>query len=125
MSGLQFVMNLGSWAPQSGRRLWDAVCTGLGKRKMTIIGNRYSGTCTIDGSRRFLVACNRGCWKRRSYARLFTPRKDPDRWESFDEVLRVNPVAAVNPHLRRALEREHKTALQNPIGRRELSETTV
>ena len=28
-----------------------------------------------------------------------------------EEVLRVNPVAAVNPHLRRALEREHKVAL--------------
>ena len=26
----------------------------------------------------------------------------------FDEVLRVNPVSAINPHLRRALEREHK-----------------
>ena len=38
---------------------------------------------------------------------------DPDRWESFDEVLRVNPVAAVNPHLRRALEREHKAALES------------
>ena len=38
---------------------------------------------------------------------------DPDRWESFDEVLRVNPVASVNPHLRRALEREHKSALES------------
>ena len=38
---------------------------------------------------------------------------DPDRWESFDEVLRVNPVAAVNPHLRHALEREHKAALES------------
>ena len=27
--------------------------------------------------------------------------------------LRVNPVASVNPHLRRALEREHKSALES------------
>ena len=38
---------------------------------------------------------------------------DPDRWESFDEVLRCNPVASINPHLRRALEREHKAALES------------
>ena len=26
----------GSWAPQSGRRLWDAVCGSIGKRRMTV-----------------------------------------------------------------------------------------
>ena len=27
----------GSWAPQSGRRLWDAVCGSIGKRRMTVV----------------------------------------------------------------------------------------
>ena len=36
---------------------------------------------------------------------------NPEKWESFEEVLRVNPVAAINSHLRRTLEREHKAAL--------------
>ena len=36
---------------------------------------------------------------------------DSDRWEDFQEVLKCNPVAAINPFLRRALEREHKVAL--------------
>ena len=36
---------------------------------------------------------------------------DSERWEDFQEVLKVNPVAAINNHLRRALEREHKVAL--------------
>ena len=38
---------------------------------------------------------------------------DPEKWTDFDEVLRVNPVAAINPHLRRTLEREHAAALSS------------
>ena len=38
---------------------------------------------------------------------------DPELWTDFDEVLRVNPVAAINPHLRRTLEREHAAALSS------------
>ena len=38
---------------------------------------------------------------------------DPDSWRDFQEVLRVNPVAAINPYLRRTLEREHKAAIQS------------
>ena len=38
---------------------------------------------------------------------------DPEKWESFDEVLKCNPVASINPHLRRTLEREHKVALES------------
>ena len=49
---------------------------------------------------------------------------DPDRWESFDEVLRVNPVAAVNPHCVMRWKGNTRRLL-NPIGRRELSGTTV
>ena len=36
---------------------------------------------------------------------------DSERWGDFEEVLRCNPVAAINPHLRRVLEREHRAAL--------------
>ena len=36
---------------------------------------------------------------------------DAAKWKDFEEVLRVNPVAAINPHLRRVLEREHRAAL--------------
>ena len=36
---------------------------------------------------------------------------DAELWGDFAEVLRVNPVAAINPHLRRVLEREHRAAL--------------
>ena len=38
---------------------------------------------------------------------------DPEKWESFDEVLRVNPVALVNKYLLDTLKREHKTALES------------
>ena len=38
-------------------------------------------------------------------------RADPEKWESFDEVLKCNPVSMINPFLRRTLEREHKVAL--------------
>ena len=38
---------------------------------------------------------------------------DPEKWTDFDEVLRVNPVSAINEHLRRTLEREHNAALES------------
>ena len=38
---------------------------------------------------------------------------DPKKWADFDEVLRCNPVAHVNPFLRRTLEREHRRALES------------
>ena len=38
---------------------------------------------------------------------------DEGKWRDFSEVLRVNPVCAVNSHLRRTLEREHKAALES------------
>ena len=38
---------------------------------------------------------------------------DPEKWESFDEVLRVNPVSLVNKYLLDTLKREHKAALES------------
>ena len=101
----------GSWAPQSGRRLWDAVCTGLGKRKMTIIAIGTLAPAPLTGPASWWPATVAAGSGDATHVSLL--QADPDRWESFDEVLRVNPVAAVNPHLRHALEREHKTALES------------
>ena len=41
-------------------------------------------------------------------------RRDPEKWESFDEVLKCNPCSAINPYLKQALEREHQEALESP-----------
>ena len=101
----------GSWAPQSGHRLWDAVCTGLGKRKMTIIAIGTLAPALLTGPASWWPATVAAGSGNSTHVSLL--QADPDRWESFDEVLRVNPVAAVNPHLRRALEREHKGALES------------
>ena len=101
----------GSWAPQSGRRLWDAVCTGLGKRTMTIIAIGTLAPAPLTGPASWwpaTVAAGSG-----NATHVVLLQAAADRWESFDEVLRVNPVAAVNPHLRRALEREHQAALES------------
>ena len=101
----------GAWAPQSGRRLWDAVCTGLGKRKMTIIAIGTISPAALTGPASWWPATVAAGSGDATHVSLL--QADPDRWESFDEVLRVNPVAAVNPHLRHALEREHKAALES------------
>ena len=101
----------GSWAPQSGRRLWDAVCTGLGKRTMTIVAVGTLAPAPLTGPASWWPATVAAGSGNATHVALL--QADPDRWESFDEVLRVNPVAAVNPHLRRALEREHKAALES------------
>ena len=38
---------------------------------------------------------------------------DPQKWKSFDEVMKCNPVAAISTYLRKTLEREHKVALES------------
>ena len=111
MSGLQFVMSrvrgLHNQADGSG----DAVCTGLGKREMTIIAVGTLAPAPLTGPASWWPATVAAGSGNATHVALL--QADPDRWESFDEVLRVNPVAAVNPHLRRALEREHKSALES------------
>ena len=101
----------GAWSPIQGRRLWDAMLTSLGKRRTQIIAVGTLSPAPLTGPAswwpQFIEA---GSGEGRHVALL---QADPEKWESFDEVLRVNPVAAVNPHLRRTLEREHKVALSS------------
>ena len=98
----------GAWMPTSGARLWDAVITSLGKRKMTVIAVGTIAPAAVTSWWPQFIAAGSGAGR---HVQLLAA--DPSKWESFDEVLRVNPVAAVNPHLRRALEREHKAALES------------
>ena len=101
----------GAWSPTAGRRLWDAVCTALGKRKMTVVAVGTLAPAPLAGPAswwpQFISA---GSGDGRHVALL---QADPERWADFSEVLRVNPVAAINPHLRRTLEREHAAALSS------------
>ena len=99
----------GAWSPTAGRRLWDAITTALGKRRMTIIAVGTLAPAPLTGPASWwpsFVSAGSGDGRHVSLLQA-----DSDRWEDFQEVLRVNPVAAINPHLRRALEREHKVAL--------------
>ena len=98
----------GSWAPQSGRRLWEAVTGAIGKRKTTVIAIGTLAPSPLQGWWPSVVAAGSG--EGRHCALL---QADPDLWESFDEVLRVNPVAAINPFLKQTLAREHQTALES------------
>ena len=99
----------GAWSPTAGRRLWDAITTALGKRRMTVVavGTLAPAPLTGPGSWWPSVVAS-GSGEGRHVVLL---QADPERWTDFDEVLRVNPVAAINPHLRRTLEREHAAAL--------------
>ena len=99
----------GSWAPQSGRRLWEAVCTGLGKRRMTVIAiGTLAPSPLVGPSAWWLQFIKEGSGEGRHVALL---QADPEKWTDFNETLRCNPVSAINPHLKRALEREFKVAL--------------
>ena len=101
----------GSWAPQSGRRLWDAMTTALGKRRMTICAIGTLAPSPLSGPAAWWPALIKsGSGDARHVSLL---QADPEKWEGFDEVLRVNPVAAINPHLKSTLEREHKAALES------------
>ena len=99
----------GAWSPIQGRRLWDAMLTSLGKRRTQIIVVGTLAPAPLMGPASWwpqFVA--EGSGDGRHVALL---QADSERWGDFDEVLRVNPVAAINPHLRRVLEREHRSAL--------------
>ena len=101
----------GAWSPIQGRRLWDAMLTSLGKRKTQIVVVGTLAPAPLTGPASWwpqFVADGSG--DGRHVALL---QADPAKWGEFDEVLRVNPVCAVNSHLRRTLEREHKTALES------------
>ena len=99
----------GAWSPIQGRRLWDAMLTSLGKRRTQIVVVGTLAPAPLTGPASFwpsLVA--EGSGDGRHVALL---QADEVKWRDFDEVLRVNPVSAINPHLRRVLEREHRAAL--------------
>ena len=111
----------GAWSPIQGRRLWDAMLTSLGKRKTQIVVVGTLAPAPLTGPASWwpsFVASGSG--DGRHVALL---QADPEKWGEFDEVLRVNPVCAINPHLRRTLERNTVRPL-NPIERRGRSGTT-
>ena len=99
----------GAWSPIQGRRLWDAMVTSLGKRKTQILVVGTLAPAPLTGPASWFPALvAEGSGDGRHVALL---QADPEKWKDFEEVLRVNPVAAINPHLRRTLEREHRAAL--------------
>ena len=99
----------GAWSPVQGRRLWDAMLTSLGKRRTQIIVVGTIAPSQLTGPGAWWPDfIKQGSGDGRHVALL---QADEAKWRDFDEVLRVNPVSAINPHLRRVLEREHKAAL--------------
>ena len=101
----------GAWVPVQGRRLWDAITTALGKRECQILAVGTLSPAPLVGPASWwpsLVASGSGEGRHVSLLQA-----DPGKWKDFDEALRVNPIAAINPHLRRVLEREHRAAIES------------
>ena len=101
----------GAWSPTAGRRLWDAITTALGKRRTTVVAVGTLAPAPLTGPASWwpsVVASGSGDGRHVSLLQA-----DHDKWRDFDEVLRCNPVAHVNPFLRRTLEREHAAALSS------------
>ena len=87
----------GAWSPIQGRRLWDAMLTSLGKRHAQILVVGTLAPAPLTGPASWwpsFVASGSG--DGRHVALL---QADTDRWRDFDEVLRVNPVVAINPSI--------------------------
>ena len=101
-----------AWAPTSGRRLWDGLFTSLGKgeRRTTLVAIGTIAPASPSSWWPCLVAegsvVDAGIL-------VQTIQADPEKWDSFDECLRVNPATAVNPHLEEVLRREHAAALKS------------
>ena len=99
----------GAWSPIQGLRLWDAMQTSLGKRKTQILIVGTLAPAPLTGPASWWPQFVAEGSKDGRHVQLL--QADPEKWADFDEVLRCNPVAAINPHLRRTLEREHAAAL--------------
>ena len=101
----------GAWSPIQGRRLFDAMLTSLGKRRTQILIVGTLAPAPTQGPASWwpsLVAEGSGDGRHVSLLQA-----DPAKWRDFGEVLRVNPVCAVNPYLRETLELEHAAALKS------------
>ena len=107
----------GAWSGgSSGRRLWDACQTSLGKRRTTLIAIGTLAPAPLTGPASWWPSfVSSGSGEGRHVSLL---QADPDRWRDFAEVLRVNPVSAISSHLRRTLEREHEAALSSEMAAR-------
>lgn len=94
-----------SWDVLGGQEMIDALITAAGKTQqlLCLIGTLAPGA--EGGWWRALVAAGS---QPGVYVQSLTG--DPDKWASWREVLRVNPVALVNPILREALRREFDEA---------------
>ena len=101
----------GAWGPTAGRRLWDALTTAIGKRKTTVVAiGTLAPAATVGPGAWWPDIIKQGSGDGRHVSLL---QADHDKWRDFDEVLRVNPVSAINPILRRTLAREHAAALSS------------
>ena len=91
----------GSWDVTGGQEMVDALITSAGKTRqlLCLIGTLAPGG--EGGWWRDLIAA--GC-QPGVYVQTLTG--NPDKWDQWREVLRVNPVAKVNTILRSALRRE-------------------
>ena len=101
----------GAWGPTAGRRLWDAITTALGKRRTTVVAVGTLAPAPTTGPASWWPAFVAAGSSDGRHVSLL--QADHEKWRDFDEVLRVNPVSAINPHLRRTLEREHAAALSS------------
>ena len=102
---------VGGWAPTSGLRLWNAVTGSLGKRRMTVVAiGTIAPSPTAGPGAWWHGLVESGSGEGRHVQLL---QADPEKWRDFSEVLRVNPVAAINPYLKQTLEREHRAALKS------------
>ena len=98
-----------AWPKTAGLRLWNAVLGSLGKNRtqLVVIGTLAPSPLTGTGAwwpEHIAEGCGDG-----RYTLLIAA--DPERWRDWAEVERVNPCMAVNPFLKRRIEREYKRAL--------------
>ena len=101
-----------SWAPTEGRRLWDGLATALGKgeRRTTLAAIGTISPAIPASWWPSLVAAGSDV-DAGIHVQLI--QANAEKWQDFDECLRVNPAVAVNPHLEQVLRREHAAALKS------------
>ena len=104
----------GAWETTGGQLMYDALWTALGKPG-SLMRVLFLGTLapSMAGWWHDLVAG--GSFDNRHVVCL---QGDPERWDNWHEIRRVNPLVGVDPRFRKQLLRERDEARRTPGSRR-------
>ena len=109
---------VGSWLGSGGLAAWEALETSLGKGETTIFAISTLAPNGLPGSFWYDAVMGEAGNDDSDSVYRFVLSADPDKWDDWQEILRVNPAAYINDRLYRELKTGLKKAQQSERAKR-------